>query len=130
MAEGAAARLLVVDDDRVNRLLLARSIESQGHRVELAENGRVALDRLRSQPFDLVLLDIEMPELDGFQVLEQIVADPRLRDVPVIVTSAVEGLESVVRCIELGAEDYLSKPVNSVLLPRPHQLGAGQEATA
>ena len=115
MAEGGA-RLLVVDDNKVNRLLLARSIESQGHRVELAENGRVALDRLRSQPFDLVLLDIEMPELDGFQVLEQIVADPHLRDVPVIVTSAVEGLENVVRCIDLGAEDYLSKPVNSVLL--------------
>jgi adenylate cyclase len=115
MTEGGA-RLLVVDDNKVNRLLLARSIESQGHRVELAENGRVALDRLRSQSFDLVLLDIEMPELDGFQVLEQIFADPHLRDVPVIVTSAVEGLENVVRCIELGAEDYLSKPVNSVLL--------------
>ena len=115
MAE-AGARLLVVDDNKVNRLLLARNVESQGHRVELAENGRVALDRLRCQPFDLVLLDIEMPEMDGFQVLEQIVADPQLCDVPVIVTSAVEGLESVVRCIELGAEDYLSKPVNSVLL--------------
>ena len=111
-----AARLLVVDDNKMNRLLLARSVESQGHHVELAENGRVALDRLRCQPFDLVLLDIEMPEMDGFQVLEQIVADPHLRDVAVIVTSAVEGLENVVRCIELGAEDYLSKPVNSVLL--------------
>src|SRR5262249_23191796 len=81
-----------------------------------AENGRVALDMLRTQPFDLVLLDIEMPEMDGFQVLEQIVADPHLRDVGVIVTSAVEGLDNVVRCIELGAEDYLSKPVNQVLL--------------
>ncbi len=110
------ARLLVVDDSKVNRLLLGRSLQLQGHHVELAENGREALDMLRAQPFDLMLLDIEMPELDGFQVLEAMKADPELRDVRVIVTSAVEGLESVVRCIELGAEDYLSKPVNAVLL--------------
>ena len=108
--------LLVVDDNKVNRLLLARSVETQGHRVELAENGKVALDMLRAKSFDLVLLDIEMPEMDGFQVLEVMKADAQLCDVAVIVTSAVEGLESVVRCIELGAEDYLGKPVNTVLL--------------
>jgi class 3 adenylate cyclase len=112
----AEARLLVVDDNRVNRLLLARSLETQGHRVDVAADGRMALDMLRDRPFDLVLLDIEMPEMDGFQVLEELKSDPKLRDVPVIVTSAVEGLEHVVRCIELGAEDYLSKPVNPVLL--------------
>jgi class 3 adenylate cyclase len=117
------SRLLVVDDNKVNRLLLARSLESQGHRVSLAENGRVALDMLRAEPFDLVLLDIEMPEMDGFQVLEELKADIHLRDVAVIVTSAVEGLDSVVRCIELGAEDYLSKPVNPVLLKA--RIGAG-----
>lgn len=115
MAE-TGARLLVVDDNKVNRLLLARSLETQGHRVELAENGKVALDMLRTQPFDLMLLDIEMPEMDGFEVLEVLKADSTLSDVGVIVTSAVEGLDSVVRCIELGAEDYLSKPVNPVLL--------------
>lgn len=115
MAE-TGARLLVVDDNKVNRLLLARSLETHGHRVEMAENGRVALDMLRSGSFDLMLLDIEMPEMDGFQVLEVLKADSTLRDVAVIVTSAVEGLDNVVRCIELGAEDYLSKPVNPVLL--------------
>ena len=119
----SGARLLVVDDNRVNRLLLARSLETQGHRVELAENGRIALEMLRATAFDLMLLDIEMPEMDGFEVLEAMKSDTQLRDVPVIVTSAVEGLESVVRCIELGAEDYLSKPVNPVLLKA--RIGSG-----
>ena len=115
MAE-RGARLLVVDDNKVNRLLLARSLELQGHSVALAENGRVALEMLRREPFDLLLLDIEMPEMDGLQVLEQLKADRQLRDLPVIVTSVIEGLDNVVRCIELGAEDYLHKPVNPVLL--------------
>ncbi len=117
------ARLLVVDDNKVNRLLLARNLEAQGHHVELAENGRVALAMLRASLFDLVLLDIEMPEMDGFQVLEELKTDAHLSDVPVIVTSAVEGMDNVVRCIELGAEDYLSKPVNPVLLKA--RIGAG-----
>ena len=115
-AARAGARLLVADDNKVNRLLLARSLELQGHRVASAENGRVALDMLRREPFDLLLLDMEMPELDGFQVLEQMAGDARLRDVPVIVTSSLEGVASIVRCIELGADDYLHKPVNAVLL--------------
>ncbi len=110
------ARLLVVDDNKVNRLLLTRSLELQGHAVVAAENGRVAMKLLRAGPFDLVLLDIEMPEMDGFQVLEQLTGDPQLRDLPVIVTSSLEGLDNVVRCIELGAEDYLPKPINPVLL--------------
>jgi len=112
----ADARLLVVDDNKVNRLLLARQLELAGHRAATAENGRVALEMLRREPFDLVLLDMEMPEMDGFQVLEQMVGDLALRDVPVIVTSSLEGIDSVVRCIGLGAEDYLHKPVNPVLL--------------
>jgi class 3 adenylate cyclase len=110
------ARLLVVDDNKVNRLLLAHSLELQGHSVSLAENGRVALEMLRREGFDLLLLDMEMPEMDGFQVLEQLVNDRQLRDLPVIVTSSLEGIANVVRCIELGAEDYLTKPVNPVLL--------------
>jgi adenylate cyclase len=110
------ARLLVVDDNKVNRLLLARTLELQGHDVALAENGRVALEKLRGAPFDLLLLDIEMPEMDGLQLLERLKADTELRDVPVIVTSVREGVDSVVRCIELGAEDYLHKPVNPILL--------------
>ena len=115
MAE-RGARLLVADDNKVNRLLLARSLALQGHQVESAENGRIALEMLRRGGFDLLLLDMEMPEMDGFQVLEQLVADLHLRDLPVIVTSSLEGVAHVVRCIELGADDYLSKPVNPVLL--------------
>jgi class 3 adenylate cyclase len=119
------ARLLVVDDNKVNRLLLSRNVELLGHRAAAAENGRVALEMLRREAFDLVLLDIAMPEMDGFQVLEQLIADPVLRDLPVIVTSALEGLANVVRCIELGAEDYLTKPVNAVLLKA--RVGASLE---
>ncbi len=115
MAEHGA-RLLVADDNKVNRLLLMRSLELQGHRVACAENGRVALEMLRREPFDLLLLDMEMPEINGFQVLEQMVADAQLCDLPVIVTSSLEGVAHVVRCIELGADDYLPKPVNPVLL--------------
>src|SRR6266542_313975 len=121
----AAARLLVVDDNKVNRLLLARNLELQGHSVALAENGRVALEMLRRESFDILLLDIEMPEMDGFQVLEQLVRDLQLRDLPVIVTSSLEGIENIVRCIELGAEDYLTKPVNPVLLKA--RIGASLE---
>jgi adenylate cyclase len=110
------ARLLLADDNKVNRLLLARSLALQGHQVESAENGRVALEMLRRGGFDLLLLDIEMPDMDGFQVMEQLAADPALRGVPVIVTSSLEGVAHVVRCIELGADDYLHKPVNAVLL--------------
>ncbi len=115
MAE-RGARLLVADDNKVNRLLLTRSLELQGHRVASAENGLVALEMLRGEAFDLLLLDMEMPELDGFAVLEQMALEPKLRDLPVIVTSSLEGVSHVVRCIELGADDYLRKPVNPVLL--------------
>jgi len=119
------AHLLVADDNKVNRLLLQRSLQLQGHTVTLAENGRIALEMLRREPFDLLLLDIAMPEMDGFQVLEHLAKDLRLRDLPVIVTSAVEDMASVVRCIECGAEDYLHKPVNPVLLKA--RLGASLE---
>jgi class 3 adenylate cyclase len=112
----AGGRILIVDDNKVNRLLLSRSVEMLGHAVVLAENGRIAMQRLADGGFDLLLLDIEMPEMDGFEVLAAIKADPELRGLPVIVTSSVEGLDNIVRCIELGAEDYLPKPVNRVLL--------------
>jgi class 3 adenylate cyclase len=112
----AGARLLVADDNKVNRLLLTRNLELQGHSVASAENGRVALEMLRRDRFDLLLLDMEMPELDGFAVLAEMKKDLQLRDLPVIVTSSLEGIDHVVRCIELGAEDYLPKPVNPVLL--------------
>ena len=110
------SRLLVADDNKVNRLLLCRSLELMGHEVASADNGRSALERLRSERFDLLLLDLEMPEIDGFRLLEQRAADPVLRELPVIVTSSLEGVAQVARCIELGADDFLHKPVNPVLL--------------
>src|SRR4029077_7474790 len=97
-------------------LLLGRALEQLGHTVTFAENGRQALEILGQRRGDLVLLDIEMPEMDGYQVRAAVAADPRLRDVPVVMMSSVEEVDSVARCIEMGAEDYLLKPVNPVLL--------------
>ena len=109
-------RLLVVDDNKVNRILLSRGLEGNGHKVETAENGKQALEKLRTDSFDLVLLDIEMPELNGYQVLEVCLQDDELRNIPIIMTSSLDEIDSVVKCIELGAEDYLNKPVNPILL--------------
>jgi adenylate cyclase len=124
-ASHETGHLLVVDDNKVNCLLLARGLEQQGHTVEMARNGRQALEMLHAGHFDLILLDIQMPEMDGYQVLEQLTMDLQLRDLPVIMTSALEEIDSVVRCIEMGAEDYLTKPVNPVLLRA--RIGASLE---
>jgi adenylate cyclase len=117
--------ILVVDDNRMNRLMLARSLELQGHRVSFAENGRQVLEILQDQAPDLILLDIEMPEMNGYEVLEQLNANPHWRDLPVIMISAVDELDSVVKCIEMGAADYLNKPFNPVLLKA--RVGASLE---
>jgi adenylate cyclase len=108
--------ILIADDNRVNRLLLGRGLEQQGHAVVFAEHGREALDLLRGQHFDLMLLDVLMPEIDGYEVLAELNLDRHLRDIPVIMTSSLDELDSVVKCIEMGAEDYLTKPINPVLL--------------
>jgi len=110
------AKLLVIDDNKVNRIVLSRSLQQQGHVVETAENGAEGLNKIRTQSFDLVLLDIEMPIMDGFQVLEACLNDVDLRQIPIIMTSAMDELDAVVKCVELGAEDYLTKPVNPILL--------------
>ena len=115
-SSNTVGHLLVVDDNKVNRILLARNLEQQGHKVETAENGKQGLQKLRTDSYDLVLLDIEMPEMDGYQVLEACLNDTDLRNIPIIMTSSMDELDSVVKCIELGAEDYLNKPVNPVLL--------------
>ncbi|NIR29632.1 MAG: adenylate/guanylate cyclase domain-containing response regulator [Gammaproteobacteria bacterium] len=108
---------LVVDDNDDNRFTLTRRLRKLGYtNVHTAENGREALEHIRERRFDLVLLDIMMPELNGYQVLEQLRTDGALIDLPVIVISALDELESVVRCIQLGAEDYLPKPFNPTLL--------------
>jgi len=111
-----AGRILVVDDERLNRMLLRRALEVEGHTVSEAENGRQALVNLAGATFDVVLLDIVMPELDGYATLEAIKADPALRHLPVIIISGVEEIASVVRCIEAGATDYLPKPFQPAIL--------------
>jgi CheY-like chemotaxis protein len=111
------AAILVVDDNGDNRYTLCNRLRRQGYTdLEEASDGRDALARLAARPFDLVLLDIMMPEMDGFEVLERMKADPIWRHIPVIMISALSEFDSVIRCIELGAEDYLPKPFNSVLL--------------
>jgi adenylate cyclase len=110
------ASILIVDDTADNRELLCRRIEQQGHATTTAENGKLALELLAKQSFDLVLLDIMMPELTGFEVLERMKADERLKRIPVIVISALNDIESIVRCVQSGAEDYLFKPFNATLL--------------
>jgi DNA-binding response OmpR family regulator len=112
----SSGSLLIVDDNSVNRIMLSRYTTRLGYQSSLVENGRQALEKLRNEPFDLVLLDVQMPEIDGYQVLEVMKADPGLREIPVIMITAVDELESTVRCIELGAQDYLPKPFNPVLL--------------
>ena len=109
--------LLVVDDNEDNRYTLSLQLNVQGyHNIAIATNGREALSVLHSKPFDLVLLDIMMPDLNGYEVLERMRSSPELRNIPVIVISAIGELDSVVRCIELGAEDYLPKPFEPTLL--------------
>jgi serine phosphatase RsbU (regulator of sigma subunit) len=105
-----------VDDVEMNRDLLTRRLKQLGHQVETAVNGREALEKIASGEFDLVLLDIMMPEVDGYKVLEALRADGTLDRLPVIMISAVTEIDSVVRCVEMGATDYLPKPFNPVLL--------------
>ncbi len=112
-----ALAILVVDDNEDNRYTLTRRLKRQGYdEVATAEDGRKALELLDARSFDLVLLDIMMPEMDGYEVLEAVKANPKLRDIPVIMISALDEIDSIVRCIELGAEDYLPKPFNPTLL--------------
>jgi len=108
--------ILVVDDNQLNRLELAQALKKQGHTTVLAEDGLQALNALEQDHFDLVMLDILMPNMDGFGVLENMKADGQLRDIPVLVISAIDDMDSVVKCIRLGAEDYLPKPSDLTLL--------------
>ncbi|MEI8306183.1 MAG: hybrid sensor histidine kinase/response regulator [Chloroflexales bacterium] len=112
----AQGTILVVDDNKLNRMLLCLQLQREGHRTEAAEHGRQALEMLRAKPFDMVLLDLLMPEMDGFEVLSILQSDSELRRIPVIVISALDEMESVARCIEMGATDHLSRPFDPVLL--------------
>lgn len=110
------ALILIVDDNEMNRDMLSRRLERDGYRTTMAEDGLRALAVLAEQPVDLMLLDIMMPHMNGYDVLQRVKQDPALRHIPVIIISAVSDLDSVVRCIEIGAEDYLFKPFNPILL--------------
>jgi two-component system sensor histidine kinase/response regulator len=117
--------LLVVDDDPANREVLCRRLERQGHEVQTVSSGRDAMRIIGEADFDLVLLDIMMPEMDGYEVLSRIKSDSALQHIPVVMISALHELQSVVRCVEAGAEDYLTKPFNATLLKA--RIGASLE---
>ncbi len=108
--------ILVVDDNETVRDLLSIRLETRGHTVATAADGRMALEKMRQHQYDLILLDIMMPEVNGYDVLEAMQADPDLSPIPVIILSALNDMNSVVRCVSLGAADYLFKPINSALL--------------
>ena len=114
--QAASAHVLIVDDLEVNRDLLVRRVARLGHTHAIAVSGRDALQCMRQANFDLVLLDITMPEMDGYEALAQMKADPLLAHIPVVMVTAIDGVDSVVRCLELGAEDYITKPFNPVVL--------------
>ena len=114
--ETGQGHILVVEDSPTNRELLIYRLEQHGYTVDIAANGRRALEKMAEASFDLVLLDVMMPEMDGYEVLHLMKADPNWRHIPVIMISALDEIDSIVRCIEMGAEDYLPKPFNPVLL--------------
>ena len=109
-------KALVIDDEALPRMLLSTSLAEEGYDVCEASSGKTALQSMQDQPFDIVLLDLIMPEMDGFEVLKQMKSDPKLRDLPVVVVSGNDDMESVVHCLEMGAVDHLSKPFDPALL--------------
>lgn len=112
----SGGHVLIVDDNAFNRDMLARLLQRQNHSYAMADNGKQALDMLAAEKFDVVLLDIMMPEMDGFEVLRRLKSNHDLHHIPVIMISALDEINSVVRCIEMGAEDFLPKPFDPVLL--------------
>lgn len=119
------ALLLVVDDNEMNRDMLSRRLKRQGYEIEMAEDGLAAIEAMQATLYDLVLLDVMMPRMNGYEVLEKVREDDSIKKAPIIMISAMDDLDSVVKCIELGAEDYLFKPFNPVLLKA--RVGASLE---
>lgn len=113
---GDSFSILIVDDNEMNRDLLLRRLGKSGYQMASAENGKQALEMMREQSFDLLLLDIMMPVMDGYETLMIMQKDEALRRVPVIMITALDDVDSAVRCIEMGAVDYVTKPFNPVLL--------------
>ncbi|MGC8878931.1 MAG: PP2C family protein-serine/threonine phosphatase [Anaerolineae bacterium] len=120
---GRQAHILVVDDSEQERIVLTRLLQQMGHTVEQAGNGREALERLTNNDFDLVLLDLIMPEMNGLQALEHMRSNPLQEHIPVLMISELDDMENIIRCVELGAEDYLPKPINETLF-RAHVSAA------
>jgi two-component system, cell cycle response regulator len=110
------ASILIVDDDPINRTLLSHTLARQGHSTRMAEDGHEALETVAAEAFDVVLLDVVMPGIDGYEVLKSLKDNSKRRHIPVIMISALDEMESVIRCIEMGAEDYLLKPFDPMLL--------------
>jgi CheY-like chemotaxis protein len=110
------ARILVVDDIEENRSVLERRLRREGHSVACAENGKRALEAVQKDSFDIVLLDVMMPEMDGFETLDRLKSSAETREIPVIMISALDDIASIIHCIERGAEDYLPKPFDPILL--------------
>lgn len=119
--------MLVVDDDVMGRMTAAQCLKKQGHTVDVAEGGAKALELLRSRHFDLVLLDLVMPEVDGFEVLRQMKADAELRQIPVLVVSGSDEAESIARCMEMGAAGHLSKPLDTAALAAEINSGVDKD---
>jgi|GEM_PF-461872 len=109
-------QVLIVDDNEINRDMLVRRLRRRDFNVSMAVNGREALSMIEEKPYDLVLLDIMMPEIDGYAVLKHLKNDARLQHIPVIMISAIEEMDSVMKCMEIGADDYLTKPFDPELL--------------
>ncbi|MGZ5290806.1 MAG: adenylate/guanylate cyclase domain-containing protein [Actinomycetota bacterium] len=126
--QGRTGHILVVDDDALNRRLLTASLEREGHRTTIATDGLEALTALRGDPPDVILLDIVMPGLDGIEVLERIKGDEALRHLPVVMISGLDDADSVVRCLEIGADDFLPKPFDPAILRA--RVGAGLDRKA
>jgi len=116
MHKAIPGHILIIDDSEYNRLLLERQLTRRGHTVLTAGSGLQGLTYARQQRFDLIVLDLMMPEMDGRAVLAALKRDPQLRHIPVIIVSALDEIDDVVHCIEAGAEDYLTKPINTTLL--------------
>ncbi|CAN1212095.1 Response regulatory domain-containing protein [Tumidithrix helvetica PCC 7403] len=114
--ENRDINVLIVDDNEMNRETLARRLKNEGFNFSMAVNGREALEMARSRRYDLILLDIMMPEMDGYTVLSRLKSNEAMSGIPVIMISAIEEMESVMKCMELGADDYLTKPFEPVLL--------------
>jgi CheY-like chemotaxis protein len=109
-------QVLIVDDNEINRDMLARRLHRRDFNLSMAANGREALSMIQANLYDLILLDIMMPEIDGYAVLKYLKKDSRLRDIPVIMISAIEEMDSVMKCMEIGADDYLTKPFDPEML--------------